>query len=132
MILADVPEWAQTLRDSAIAVAAVAGAMLTIAAAAKLPIVSRPIRALWRSLVGDPVGDWLGRVLDHHAEPDRVVTRDLLQRMKAVEHEVHTNDGQSLRDVADRVEVLAQQLVDRPPPLTMAEVRDGTSDQARS
>lgn len=128
MILADVPSWVLTLRDSAIAIGAVCGALLTIAAAAKLPIISRPIRSVWRSLVGDPVASWLGDVLDHHAEPDRVVARDLLARMKAVEHEVHTNDGQSLRDVADRVEVLAQQLVDRPPPLTISDVRDGTAD----
>lgn len=104
MILAQVPEWVQTLRDSAIAVAAIAGAMLTIAAAAKLPIVSRPIRALWRSLVGDPVGDWLGRVLDHHAEPDRIRLAEIDERLKVVEHEVRTNDGQSLRDVNERVE----------------------------
>lgn len=104
MILAQVPEWVQTLRDSAIAIGAVCGALLTIAAATKLPLVNRPIHWMWRQFVSEPLDNWFGRVLAKHAEPDRVRLAEIDERLKVVEHEVRTNDGQSLRDVNDRVE----------------------------
>lgn len=130
-LLGEVPSWVVTLRDASIAIGAVCGALLTIGAATKLPVVNRPIRWLWRNLVSDPVGGWLRGVLDHHAEPDRLridaLGEQLVQvadRLGVVEHEVRTNDGQSLRDVADRVEQMTAGLArkyaphavrDRPP-----------------
>ncbi|MBK6857999.1 MAG: hypothetical protein IPG97_16005 [Microthrixaceae bacterium] len=100
---ADVAPWLITLRDSAIAVGAVAGALVTIAAAAKLPLISRPIRWLWAHLVADPLATWIDTVLDPHTAP-------LHDRLERVEHEVRTNDGSSLRDVADRTEVAMARL----------------------
>ena len=105
-MIADVAPWLITLRDSAIAVGAVAGALVTIAAAAKLPLISRPIRWLWAHLVADPLATWIDTVLDPHTAP-------LHDRLERVEHEVRTNDGSSLRDVADRTEVAMARLGDQ-------------------
>lgn len=140
-VLADVPSWVVTLRDASIAIGAVCGALLTIGAATKLPVVNRPIRWLWRNLVSDPVGGWLRGVLDHHAEPDRERTEQVAaqvaelsgqvaglaeqasasaERLASVEHEVRTNDGQSLRDVADRVERMTVGLAEKYAPHAVA------------
>lgn len=119
--------WIVTLRDTALAIAAVAGALVTLATAAKVPVVNRPVRWFWRRLVADPVGRWIEGVLDRHAEPDRAEAAEMHRRLKLVEHEVHTNDGQSLRDVADRVEVMSRELMrrtsgpDDPPPTAVPE-----------
>ena len=100
MIVALSP-WVESLRDSSSAVAAVAGALVAIAAAAKLPLISRPIRWAWSHLVAPPLAAWMDGVLHGHTQPihDRIMT---------VEHEVRTNDGSSLRDVADRIELVAR------------------------
>lgn len=127
LVLADVPSWVVTLRDASIAIGAVCGALLTIGAATKMPVVNRPIRWLWRNLVSDPVGGWLRGVLDHHAEPDRArivevagQVADIAGRLEVVEHEVRTNDGQSLRDVADRVEQMTVGLAEKYAPHAVA------------
>lgn len=127
MILADVPEWVLTLRDSAIAIGAVCGSLLTIAAAAKLPVINKPIHWAWREFVSDPMRNWLGTVIHEHLAVDRERMTSIEAKLAVVEHEVRTNDGQSLRDVAGRVEAMAKELISRPPPLTISDVRDGTS-----
>jgi hypothetical protein len=102
-VTAHVAPWLHTLRDSAITVGAVAGALVTIAAAAKLPLISRPIHWLWAHLVARPLATWIDTILDPHTAP-------LHDRLERVEHEVRTNDGSSLRDVADRTEVAMARL----------------------
>jgi len=129
VILADVPEWVLTLRDSAIAIGAVCGALLTIAAAAKLPVINKPIHWAWRGFVSDPMRNWLGTVIHEHLAVihehlavDRERMTSIEAKLAVVEHEVRTNDGQSLRDVADRVEAMAEELI--------SDVRDGTNNPA--
>lgn len=120
MILADVPAWLATLRDSAIAIGAVLGALLTAAAAAKAPVVRRPVRWLWRRLVSEPLGGWVHGLFDRALAEDRARALraderadEMHDRLKVVEHEVLTNDGESLRDVAERVEVMSIELMRR-------------------
>ena len=102
--------WIATMRDTAIAIGAVCGALLTIAAATKLPFVSKPLRWLWRELVSDPLRHWLGALIEEHFTPDRARMVLMEQKLAVVEHEVRTNDGQSLRDVADRNEATAKRM----------------------
>lgn len=120
--------WVASLRDSAIAIAAVCGALVTIAAAAKLPVINKPIHWAWRGFVSDPMRNWLGTVIHEHLAVDRERMTSIEAKLESVEHEVRTNDGQSLRDVADRVEAMAAKLISRPPPLTISDVRDGTNN----
>jgi transcriptional regulator GlxA family with amidase domain len=115
-VLAALSPWLATLRDTAIAIAAICGALVTIAAAAKLPFINKPIHWLWREMVSDPMRNWLGGVIEEHFTPDRDRLTAMEAKLAIVEHEVRTNDGQSLRDVADRVELMAQTLIDRTEP----------------
>lgn len=105
MILA-IASWLAGLRDWAIALTA-------LAVVFKLPFVNRPIRWVLHQLVGEPVSDFLKHVLDQHAEPDRARMTLVEQRLIGVEHEVRTNQGESLRDVADRTEQLAIVIAER-------------------
>lgn len=96
------------------------GALLTAAAAAKAPVVRRPVRWLWRRLVSEPLGGWVHGLFDRALAEDRAraVRADeradeMHDRLKVVEHEVLTNDGESLRDVAERVEVMSIELMRR-------------------
>ncbi len=83
------------IRDVATLIAAVAAAPVALAAASRVPVIRRPGQWLWRRLVAEPVTVWAHRTLDESP---------LGRRLEAVEHEVRTNDGSSLRDVADRTE----------------------------
>lgn len=105
-MIAALSPWLVSLRDSALAVAAVCGALVTIVAAAKLPLVQRPVLWVWRRLVAEPLAAWIDGLLHQHTQP-------LHDRLSAVEHEVRTNNGSSLRDVADRVELLAGEIATR-------------------
>lgn len=96
-MIAALSPWLVSLRDSALAVAAVCGALVTIVAAAKLPLVQRPVLWVWRRLVAEPLAAWIDGLLHQHTQP-------LHDRLAVVEHEVIRNDGSSLRDAADRTE----------------------------
>ena len=87
-----------TLRDFAVLVAALSGAVIAVASAAKVPVINRPIRWLVHTLVSDPLSKAHHRSLNDWAETG------LRPAMARIEHEIQTNDGSSLRDVADRVE----------------------------
>lgn len=90
-------DWLVTVREAATFVGVVAAMLVGVGAVAKLPWVNRPGAWLWRHLIAEPFAGWLDGVIAPHIEP-------LCQRLEGVEHEVRTNDGSSLRDVADRVE----------------------------
>lgn len=66
VLLANTPEWIITWRDSAVAVAAVCGALVTIAAAAHLPVVRVPVRWVGRTLFA-PAADAYWRRVRHEA-----------------------------------------------------------------
>jgi hypothetical protein len=87
-----------TLRDFAVLVAALAGAIIAVASVAKIPVINRPIRWLFHTLIADPLSKAHHRSLDDWAETG------LRPAIHRIEHEIQTNDGSSLRDVADRVE----------------------------
>ena len=53
--------WLISIRDSSLAVAAVAGAILTVAAASKLPGFRRPIMWIWHQLTEDAVDAYWSR-----------------------------------------------------------------------
>ncbi|MDT3395603.1 hypothetical protein RKE29_02875 [Streptomyces sp. B1866] len=92
-------------------VAAVGGAL------ALLYRATRTARHLAERL-GDLTDDWTGTP-QRPGVPARpgVMTRlaRIEERLAAVEHELHPNAGNSLRDAVDRVEARARQLADRPP-----------------
>jgi len=87
-----------SLRDFAVLVASLAGAVVGLAACAKIPVISRPVHWLVRTLVTEPLSKAHHRSLDDWAETG------LRPAMARIEHEIRTNDGSSLRDVANRVE----------------------------
>lgn len=93
------------LRDGALAAGAVAGALVAIAAAVRLPVVHRPVRWLWRRLVGEPATAWHHRSLESsplgqqlRATVDRVEV--IGQQVTAIDRQVHPNGGGSLLDIA--------------------------------
>lgn len=88
----------ESARDFALNVAAVAGMFVALGACAKIPIVNRPGKWLITTLITAPVTRLHHRSLDDWAEAG------LRPAMNRIEHEMRTNDGSSLRDVADRVE----------------------------
>lgn len=96
-----------TLRDVALSVAAVAGAIVAIAACAKIPVINRPGKWLITNLITGPVARAHHRSLDDWAETG------LRPAIARIEHETRTNDGSSLRDVADRVEASTQRIEQR-------------------
>ena len=57
-----VEPWVTSLRDSSLAVAALAGALVTLAAAARLPFIRVPIHYLARALFGPAAEAYWGRV----------------------------------------------------------------------
>ena len=93
------------LREAAATIGVLAGALVALGAVAKLPLVNRPGRWLWHHIVADPLTAWVDGILYQH-------TRPLYDRIAVVEHEVRTNDGSSLRDVADRSESAARQIAE--------------------
>jgi hypothetical protein len=70
-------------------------AALTTSAVALIALVnktglSRPIKWLWKRLVGEPHTEYLKRVFDEQLEP--------------IKAELRTNGGSSLRDAVNRIE----------------------------
>lgn len=103
--------WLETLRDTSAVIVAMAGAVVAVSAAAKVPFISRPVHWIGRTLFAQPVERWLTRFLNEHQAPihetikataDQV--KDLDGRLESIEHEVLPNDGSSLRDAVTRTE----------------------------
>lgn len=94
------------LRDWALAVGAVSGALVAIAAALRLPLIGRPLRYVARHLILLPLLALLYAGLD--ASPVLVEIRERLRRheedMAAVRSELTRNDGSSIKDSVDRIE----------------------------
>lgn len=84
MPLAALPGWAVDL----IAWAAGLGVLSALA-------LTRPARWLARHLVGDPMTEWLRATIRATVEP-------LAEQIRAIDHELHPNDGDSMRDQVDR------------------------------
>lgn len=99
------------IRDGAIAAGAVAGALVAIAAAVRLPVIRRPGMWLWRRLIGEPATEWMHRAL---------ASSPMGERVRGIEAQVHPNGGGSLLDIArrnsgrlDSIEARAATVVDR-------------------
>lgn len=93
----------QILQTTAI----IAAAVVAIATAAKLPIVSKPGRWLWRRLVAEPLAAWFHAVLDAWAE------RSVNPRLTWLEDQFRNNGGSTLRD---RVDTIGDAVGADPPP----------------
>lgn len=85
----------QEILNIATAVAVLCGALVAVAAAARIPVVSRPIRWLGRTLIGDPISHAIGEALDRST---------LGHRVERVESQLLRNGGTSVRDAIDRLE----------------------------
>lgn len=86
----------------------VAGGLTVLGVAAKTPMVNRPGKWLYRTVVVDPFTQWLRRTTEVTLEASPTLNR-LSDQVESVRHEVLPNNGGSLRD---RVEDIADQCVD--------------------
>lgn len=73
-----------------------AGVLVALATASRTP----PVRWLGRRLIGEPMTEWLARTVAEQVAP-------VDERLSAIEHEMHPNDGGSMRD---QVDVTAEQV----------------------
>jgi hypothetical protein len=94
---------ADDARQLVITLGTIGGALVATAAALRLPVISRPIRWVWRRLVGEPVGHWF-RAL---------IREEVTTVLRPVMHELLPNSGSSLRD---RVNVLVDDAGGPPDP----------------
>lgn len=78
----------------------IAGALISIIVLMGLVARSRPVRFIFRRLVGEPVGTWA-----QHLVRSELV--DVGTRITAIEYELRPNNGKSLRD---RVDLIASKL----------------------
>ena len=62
LMVAEAPDWVITWRDSAVTIAAICGALVTITAAAHLPVVRIPVRWVGRTLIGPAAEAYWRRV----------------------------------------------------------------------
>lgn len=62
LLLADAPDWVLTWRDTAVTIAAICGALVTITAAAHLPVVRVPVRWVARTLFAPAADAYWRRV----------------------------------------------------------------------
>lgn len=84
------------LRDWALAVGAVSGALVAIAAALRLPLIGRPLRYIAHYLIVHPLQIALRPIIHEAIDSSPAVV--------AVRHELERNDGSSIRDSVDRIE----------------------------
>lgn len=75
--------------------AVVAAALVAIVAAARLPMISRPGRWIWRRLIAEPFATWVHALLDAWAE------KRIDPRLDALEAQFRNNGGSTLRDRVD-------------------------------
>lgn len=85
-------EWLMGLRDYALVVAALAGALTAMAAALRL----RPVRYLVRYLLAEPA-----RIMLTPMMHDAIATSPTVQ---VLHHELTRNDGSSIKDAVARIE----------------------------
>ena len=78
-----VEPWVTSLRDSSLAVAALAGALVTLAAAARLPFIRVPVHYLARALFGPAAEAYWGRV---RKEAAAAVSPDVLALTERLGH----------------------------------------------
>lgn len=62
LMVAEAPDWVITWRDTAVTIAAICGALVTIATAAHLPVVRIPVRWVGRTLIGPAAEAYWRRV----------------------------------------------------------------------
>lgn len=84
------------LRDWAVAVGAVSGALVAIAAALRLPLIGRPLRYIAHYLIVHPLQIALRPIIHEAIDSSPAVV--------AVRLELERNDGSSIKDAVDRIE----------------------------
>lgn len=84
------------LRDWALAVGAVSGALVAIAAALRLPLIGRPLRYIAHYLIVHPLQIALRPIIHEAIDSSPAVV--------AVRLELERNDGSSIKDAVDRIE----------------------------
>lgn len=85
----------------------VAGIVAALSAAAKVPVIGRPIHFVWRQLVAAPLAAWFGRVIVETMRPevDRLHGRidDLRDTLAPMAQEMKPNGGKSMKDQVCRI-----------------------------
>lgn len=108
MLVAMVAAWIS--RDDAqgivIGIGVTSASLTAIAAAARLPWISRPGRWLWRRLIVEPFATWVRHQLDSWAD-DRIKPElePIKERLDNLEAQHRRNGGRSTRD---RLEAIAE------------------------
>ncbi len=108
VVLANTPEWIITWRDSAVAVAAVCGALVTIAAASRLPIIRVPVRWVGRTLFGPGIEAYWGRV---RHEASQAMSPQLMElaEWQGAHGALLGQTREDLAEIISRVERIEQQ-----------------------
>lgn len=88
-----------TLPSLLVDVGVAAGITTAILTAAAAVSRLRPIRWVWRRLVTEPMTAWLHATTAAAAEAVMAPLRD---QVRAIDHEMHPNGGDGLRDQVDR------------------------------
>lgn len=99
-----VEPWVTSLRDSSLAVAALAGALVTLAAAARLPFIRVPIHYVARALFGPAAEAYWGRVRREAAaavSPDVTAVAERIGHLGATVSAVKDDVAEVRGDVVD-------------------------------
>ncbi len=116
MLVATVAGWVsrEDAQGIVIAIGVMSASLTAIAAAARLPWISRPGRWLWRRLIAEPFGAWVRHQLDAWAD-DRIKPElePIRERLDNLEAQHRRNGGRSTRD---RLEAIATAVEAEPAP----------------
>lgn len=85
----------------------VAGIVAALSAAAKVPVVGKPIHFVWRRLVSEPLAAWFTRLITDTMRPEveklhgRI--NDLRDTLAPMAQEMKPNGGKSMKDQVCRI-----------------------------
>lgn len=108
LMVAEAPGWVITWRDTAVTIAAICGALVTITAAAHLPVVRIPVRWVGRTLIGPAAEAYWRRVRHEAAQALSPELVGLAERLGA-HGALLSQTRDELADMVDRVTRIEQQ-----------------------
>lgn len=108
LLVAEAPDWVITWRDSAVTIAAICGALVTIATAAHLPVVRIPVRWVGRTLIGPAAEAYWRRVRYEAAQALSPELVGLAERLGA-QGALLSQTRDELAEVVERVARIEQE-----------------------
>ena len=108
LLVAEAPDWVITWRDSAVTIAAICGALVTIATAAHLPVVRIPVRWVGRTLFAPGIEAYWRRVRHEAAQALSPELVGLAERLGA-QGALLSQTRDELADMVDRVTRIEQE-----------------------